>query len=113
MMINTEQNQFIGEPDLFYLQVTSWNSRQNLKRGTEAEAMEKCSVLACFTWFVQPLSSTTWDILPGDETAHCGLGHSTSIINEETHPRAVPTDQYNRNDFSIQINLVCVILKKN
>jgi hypothetical protein len=93
----------------------SWNSRQNLKGRTEADTTEKCCLLACFPWFVQP--AFLYNLEQFDWRWDCGLGHSTSIINEETHPTARPTGQYDGNNFSIevsssQMNLVSVILTK-
>ena len=79
------------EKAYFILQLVSASSRKvrvgaqgrNLEVRTEAEAVERCSSLACFHGLLSLLSYTTQDHQPWDGTVPGELGPPTSIINEE------------------------------
>jgi hypothetical protein len=54
---------------------------RNLESGADAEAMEGCSLLACFPGVLSLLSYRTQKYQPRDNNTHNGLSRPTLITN--------------------------------
>jgi hypothetical protein len=57
---------------LFITKEVRTGAKAGLKAGADAEAMEGCSLLACFPWLVQPVLLQNQDYQPRDGTTHKG-----------------------------------------
>jgi hypothetical protein len=57
---------------LFITKEVRTGTQAGQKAGADAEAMEGCSLLACFLWLAQPALLETQDYQPRDGTTHRG-----------------------------------------
>jgi hypothetical protein len=62
---------------LFITKEVNTGTQAGQKAGADAEAMEGCSLLACFPWLAQPALLQNQDYQPRDGTTHKG----TSLLD--------------------------------
>lgn len=98
-----DQNK-LEEGGLFHLvclgsqSIPGGSLERNLEADTDAEAMEKCYLLACSLGLLTLLSYSTQDHLHRDGTAHREWGPPTPpAINQENVPTCLPAAQYDGN----------------
>lgn len=83
---NLERKEFISAYSPSPGVVRAGTQGRKLEARTEAEVRKWCCLLTCSLWLGHPSLLYNPRHLPWNGTAHCRLGHPTTITNQEKEP---------------------------